>query len=757
MTFTFTFPKRSQYEEERNYFWEKYFQPSLLHRQNWEYKTYNENEVYDVVYSSNAKMNIHSSINANLYHIVEAVSDKVIMNKKLQGSKYVPKMFFNFKNRKEIESALDKNFFYLKGATGSTSKSTFIINGYTQIEKTIHEHPEIKDWFLSENIDSYLYKRKGVYQPNGVVYDEQYGHKGRMKFFILFKIDKNSKEIYMYDQSVFEIAPEEFRGDRSSRPQNIIIGMGSEELHGYPKDYDTDPDYGFTPIHVFGDDYFKIIVPQLGNMTRDIFQAVHKDLYCKNDKYYNEHFKSCFHFGTVDVIITPDLKCYFLEINTKPVMDRPSYESIINYPSMIDSLVQLCIDPYFKPLVPSIHTKGWHKIASVKRSAKHTFYISPTWKFTKHAKDFFKERENWEQIIYPNYLLPKYKIDFVGKRKREIENIGDPVFSKGRLISKIFTLDHYLGNKKNMYDILSNDPRSFKFLPKTLTFTLDDPSWQSKIKSLKTAQTWILKPSIGLRGQDIFISNKSSELIHFIKDHSNYTDWVLSEYIDQPYLLKLNGVSNSGVDYNDKIGRKVHIRIYVLISKIKNKVHIYLYDKPLLFAAVKEYNNDITDSFAHLTNLYLGSLYYNEKGLDGSLAYRDLSFPLIETVDNLYGNSFYNKKLLPQIKYILKIILINAKEYLLCNNEFIQGKRDCFQNIALDLMPDSHWKLYLLEINGKPGMNAPLYHWGGNIKDYTYNLMDSLLKSEKDKKEPSRKTTKNKKNGTFIEINGNRK
>ena len=87
MTFTFTFPKRSQYEEERNYFWEKYFQPSLLHRQNWEYKTYNENEVYDVVYSSNAKMNIHSSINANLYHIVEAVSDKVIMNKKLQGSK----------------------------------------------------------------------------------------------------------------------------------------------------------------------------------------------------------------------------------------------------------------------------------------------------------------------------------------------------------------------------------------------------------------------------------------------------------------------------------------------------------------------------------------------------------------------------------------------------------------------------------------------------------------------------------------------
>jgi len=731
MVFTFTFPKRTIYEQERNYFWEKYFQPNLLHRRNWKFVEYNENEKYDLVYSSNAKMNVHSSINANIYHIVESISDKIIMNQKLLqiGCKYIPKMFFSFRNKNEIQNAIEKNFFYLKGATGSTSKSTFIVNNYDEIKPIIDNNPQIKDWFLSENIDSVLYKRKGMYQPNGIVYNEKYGHKGRMKFFILIKIDSTSKEIYMYDQSVFEIAPEEFRGDYTSRSQNIIIGMGSEELHGYPENYDTDPDYGFSPVHVFKDEYFKVIVPQLGKITHDIFQAVHNELYCKNDKYYNQEFKSCFHFGTVDVIITPELKCYFLEINTKPVMDRPSYESIINYPSMIDSIIQICIDPYFKPDLPSPHLKGWHKITSIKRTAKYTFYVAPTWKFSNQVKEYFKTRKEWEQIIYPNYLLKKYKIDFVGKRKRK--NGSDPIFLKSILINKILTLDHYLGNKKNMYDILSNDPRSFTFLPKTFTFTIDDKNWQNKIKKLK--KVWILKPSIGLRGQDIFISDKPTDIIHFVNQHSNYTDWVISQYIGNPYLLKIHKTSNiSGVVFNDTIGRKVHIRIYVTITKIYGKLQIYLYNQPLLFAAVKEYNNDIQDSFAHLTNLYLGSLYYNEKlNVHGSVAYKDLSFKLIDVLNELYGPSFYKRKILPQIKNILKIILKNSKEYLQCNLENISGKRNCFQNIAIDLMPNEKWKLYLLEINGRPGMNAPNYHWGGNLKDYTDSLVENLIREKK--------------------------
>jgi len=725
---TFTFPKRTQYEEERNYFWEKYFQSSLFHRQNWKYidyqKFHDSNDTIDLIYSSNAKMNVRGSINANIYNIIEVISDKVKMNRKLReiGSAFVPKMFFSFEDERAISEALKKNFFYLKAGAGSISKSTFIVNNYSEIAPIIKKHPQYHDWFLSENIDSYLYKRKGVYQPNGISYNEKYGHKARVKFFILIRIDGDSKEIYMYDQSVFEIAPEEFTGDFTSRSQNIIIGMGSETLHGYPDNYDTDPDYGFSLKAIFGERYFDTIIPQFKDMTADLFKTIQKDLYCKNDKYYNQKFKSCFHFGTVDVIITPDLKCYFLEVNTKPVMDRPSYESIINYPAMIESLVQICIDPFFPPLIKPDSPKGWHKVASVKRTASKTYYVSPTWKFAKEVKQFFKGREEWEEIVYPTFVTNK--IDFVGKRKA-IED--DLVFTKGKLISKILTLDHYLGNKKNMYDILSSDKRSMKFLPRTLTFTLNDPSWKKRIQRLPSKKHWILKPSVGLRGQDIFISNSKDEIISLILKHTNYTDWVVSEYINNPYLLRIKKNSESGAIYDDKLGRKTHIRIYVMISIINGKYHIFLYDKPLIFAAAKEYNNDISDSYAQLTNLYLGSNYYNKVlNINGALAYQDLSFSLIEVLNQLYGPEFYPTKILPQIKRILRVLLDNSKEYLHC----IPSKdkeTDCFQNIALDLMPDDKWKIYLLEVNGKPGMNAPSYQWGGTLKDYTDSLLENIL------------------------------
>ena len=728
--FTYTFPKRDTYELERNYFWEKYFSKSLMHRNNWRYVDYTQPfEEIDLIYSSNLKLNVKGSINGNIYHIVETISDKITINRKLKSikSRFIPEMYFdNLMDRPKVSELLksSSSFFYLKGDSGSVSRTTFIIQDYSEIPRHIKENSTVKNWFLSENIESFLYKRKGRYQPNGFNYNERYGHKGRLKFFILFKIDNRSKSVYMYDQSVYEIAPDEFTGDYTSRSQNIIIGMGSEELH-YPENYDPDPDYGFKPVDIFGEDYFRKIVPQLGGITRDIFRVVAGDLYCKNDKYYNKKFKSCFHFGTVDVIVTPELKCKFLEINTKPVMDRPSYETIINYPMMIDSIVEICIDPYFPPEIESYHPKGWHKISTTPRRGKKTFYVSPSWKFSQQVKDFYKTRYTWEQIVYPNLLLPGYKIDFVGKRKIKNDNITDQVFTKGHLISKILTLDYYLGNKKNMYTILSRDPRSSKFLPETLTINIES-DYKTAIKNINFKKGWILKPSNGLRGQDIFISRSYNEIVNFIETHQNYTEWVLSEYIDKPFLLKLHGNFKSGASFNDTIGRKTHIRIYVLIKKINNRLTVYLYDQPLIFCAVKEYNNDITDEYSQLTNLYLASKYYNHNlNIDGSLAYQDLSFPLISFLNRLYGPKFYKKKVLPQIKTMLKVILKSSRDYLYCTNRVIPGRRNCFQNIAIDIMPDENWKLFLLEINGRPGMNAPGYNWGG-LTLFTRSMMERL-------------------------------
>ena len=91
----------------------------------------------------------------------------------------------------------------------------------------------------------------------------------------------------------------------------------------------------------------------------------------------------------------------------------------------------------------------------------------------------------------------------------ETINIDDPIFRDLILVSKINTLQNYLGNKKVMYDILSNDNRSFDFLPLTATFNVTESNYRKVIKHAMEysdkIKTWILKPAVGLQGNDIFV------------------------------------------------------------------------------------------------------------------------------------------------------------------------------------------------------------------------------------------------------------
>jgi hypothetical protein len=314
--------------------------------------------------------------------------------------------------------------------------------------------------------------------------------------------------------------------------------------------------------------------------------------------------------------------------------------------------------------------------------------------------------------------------NYLNENDEPVIHIEDPVFRNGILNTQINSIQNYLGNKKIMYDILSNDPRSFEFLPLSISFNVSsDPNYRRKIHyAMKNSgiKTWILKPALGLQGKDIFISNNPVSIIKYIERKIQYSEWILSQYIDNPFLLKLFGKSDSGAIFKDKIGRKIHIRIYVLITIIDGISHIYLYDDNLIFSAVCEYRKkNLKYKYSNLTNLHLGSIYYNKKlKLNGDLAYKDLSFPLRETL----GMEFYNNVVFPQIKNMLTIILENSKKYLQYEN-INENTRGSFHRLAIDIMPDTNFKLYLLEINAHPGMNAPEYHWNG-LENYFKSLIN---------------------------------
>ena len=81
----------------------------------------------------------------------------------------------------------------------------------------------------------------------------------------------------------------------------------------------------------------------------------------------------------------------------------------------------------------------------------------------------------------------------------------------------------------------------------------------------------------------------------------------------------------------------------------------------------------------------------------------------------------------------------------MCINKEAQGYKGCFQNIAIDIMPDENFKLWLLEINANPGMNAPSYHWKG-LEKFT----NSILSETTDIVFPSKKKIRSSKGFKLI-------
>ena len=139
----------------------------------------------------------------------------------------------------------------------------------------------------------------------------------------------------------------------------------------------------------------------------------------------------------------------------------------------------------------------------------------------------------------------------------------------------------------------------------------------------------IAKPAYGQQGKGIIISDDINVIVdEMLKTKDVEQEYVLSKYLDDPYLIKLNKIGVSNVVYDDTYGRKSHIRAYVLVKKNKDMLQIYLYKESLIFCAAKEYNscNKNDKEYCNLTNLYFGSRYYKDVlNKDSSDAYKDLS------------------------------------------------------------------------------------------------------------------------------------
>jgi len=81
------------------------------------------------------------------------------------------------------------------------------------------------------------------------------------------------------------------------------------------------------------------------------------DVYLSCRKTINPHNrKNSFEFFGFDFLIDEDFRVWLIEVNTNPYLGVPNDYIKILLPNMIDDLLNIVLDPVFKPESPDIKT-----------------------------------------------------------------------------------------------------------------------------------------------------------------------------------------------------------------------------------------------------------------------------------------------------------------------------------------------------------------------------------------------------------------
>lgn len=155
---------------------------------------------------------------------------------------------------------------------------------------------------------------------------------------------------------------------------------------------------------------------------------------------------------------------------------------------------------------------------------------------------------------------------------------------------------------------------------------------------------------------------------------------ILQKYIEKPFLFN---------------NRKFDLRVFVLLDHLLN---LYMFEEGHLKTSTEDYDIQSKELFIHITNYSLQKKNPNfqkfEKG-------NEVSFKDFQTLlDSLKIAKSIKEDIMPKIKDIIKISFLSVGSQLNKNNAAYT-----FEIYGCDLILDSQFNPYLLEINDNPGLS----------------------------------------------------
>ena len=256
-------------------------------------------------------------------------------------------------------------------------------------------------------------------------------------------------------------------------------------------------------------------------------------------------------------------------------------------------------------------------------------------------------------------------------------------------MSGIFRKNCMANNLNRFKKWFSNE---YNFYPKTWVLPGDLTDFKNQLKKKK--KTFILKPEASSQGQGIYLARQVSDI-------QNVSNYIAQEYLKSPLLIDF---------------LKFDFRIYVLVTGC-DPLRIFIHEEGLARFATEEYKapnkQNMDDIFVHLTNYSVNKNNPNFVQADkGSKSHkRSLSSVLIVSFNQDLSEKGVDVEMIWDnicdivVKTILTIQPSLASTYKMCQ-PYDYSNDICFEILGFDIILDSDYKPWLLEVNHSPSFST---------------------------------------------------
>ncbi|CAD8106578.1 unnamed protein product [Paramecium primaurelia] len=254
----------------------------------------------------------------------------------------------------------------------------------------------------------------------------------------------------------------------------------------------------------------------------------------------------------------------------------------------------------------------------------------------------------------------------------------------------------------------TDEANSYNFFPLTFHLPSEYPIFNEEFKKQGDNKTaWIMKPIGKSQGRGIFLFNKIQQIsqwknqVKFNPENPSAESYIVQRYIADPLLIG---------------GKKFDARIYLLCTSY-SPLTLYLYRTGFARFTHHRYDNeDITNTYVHLTNVAIQktSDNYDEK-LGGKWDLQKLK---------LFLMTKYGQDKVQECFYNIQQLMIKS---LLAVQKIIINDKHCFELYGFDILFDSSLKPWLLEVNASPSMtsNTPIdFELKCGLLDDVFTIID---------------------------------